>query len=597
MPTIRVRPPQFKFFMTCVIAIVLAGCTGTIGSTDRPLSPPAAVPPLESINASGHAPPDPRAVIGEAKGNITPEPIAATPAPETTVASTPLVTAPTPVRGLTSFEYDNTIRDLLGDDSHPAAAFPPEELGNGFGNDAAAQTVSQVLVEQHFEAAQDIADRLTSDSVRLSNLLGCDAKTNEVRCINTFIETFGMRALRRPLTPGQTDLLSRVYSLARNGADVSTGVNVVLQVLLQSPQFLYRIEQSTFLAGNPRALDPYELASRLSYLLWNSMPDAALFSAAAAGQLQTPTQIRAQAVRMLADPRAQAMVRYFHGVLFGISAIETIYKDPIINPLFDRDLGLLPRLHAEADRFLDHVIWDGKGDLGTIFTAPYSFIDKMLAKHYQLSGTFDDEFKRVEFDPKKRSGILTFSGVLTALTPGREQTNPTRRGSYIRGRLLCSPPPDPPSGLNIVAPEPDAKQTTRQLFEAHARNPACAGCHQLMDPFGFGLESYDAVGLWRTKDNGQPINTRATIVGTDIAGAFDGPASLMKKLAGSADLQRCYAGHWFTFAYGRAPHPSDMGSRRRLDDAFAKAAFDIKSLVLELTQTDAFLYHNEEISP
>jgi hypothetical protein len=213
-----------------------------------------------------------------------------------------------------------------------------------------------------------------------------------------------------------------------------------------------------------------------------------------------------------------------------------------------------------------------------------------VARYYGLNGgPASDAYERVTLDPAQRGGVLTQGLMLSVLTPGTH-TNPTMRGVFVLERLLCTPPPDPPPTLNVQEPKYDAGQTTRERFAVHATNQACAGCHRLMDPIGFALENYDAIGRWRTTENGKSIDAVADLHGdVDIAGRLNGPIDLVRKLAASAQVRRCYVGHWFTFAHGRAETPRDQCARAALERTFAQSGHKIRDLLLGLTQTDAFL--------
>lgn len=500
-----------------------------------------------------------------------------------------------PIRRLTAFEYDNTVRDLLGDDSHPGDAFPAEVGGNGFGNDANGLGFSRLLIEQEFLAAGAVAARAVADDARFRALIGCDPRAVDERCVAAFVDRFGLRAYRRPLEPGERERLLALYRDARRTGDLRAAVEAVLRAFLQAPQFLYRVERGTPVPGRPGVyrLGPHEIATRLSYLLWASTPDEALLAAARDGRLATREEVLAQAQRLLGDARARAVTTHFHRLAFRLVGMESLSKGSKQHPRWVNGIG--PRLAAQTDRFIDHVVWEGAGDLGTILTAPYTFMDAELARFQGVDLPDGPGLQMVSLDARRAAGFLTQPGPMALLTPGAH-TNPVKRGFFVRDRLLCRPPPSPPPSLNVQPPKIEKTATTRASFEDHRMSPACSGCHRLMDPIGFAFEHYDGTGLWRDTDNGHPIDTSGDLEGADVAGPFDGAPSLMNRLAGSAEVRACYEAHWFQFAFGRGRTPADACTLAALDDAATRAGGKVRDLVVALTQSDAF-YFRTEASP
>jgi hypothetical protein len=242
---------------------------------------------------------------------------------------------------------------------------------------------------------------------------------------------------------------------------------------------------------------------------------------------------------------------------------------------------------------LDYVIWDGPGDLKTLLTAPYSFMNDELARYYGVAARPNAPkgaaFERIELDPTRAAGRLTQAGLLASLTPGT-QTNPVLRGLFVRKNLLCSPPPPPPPALMVQEPSPDATLSTRERFKAHSEDATCYACHQMLDPVGFTFEHYDPVGRWRDTDNEKPIDSSGELIGTDAAGPVADAIGLAAKLATSQDVQKCLVGQWLTYSYGRAETAEDACTREALESAFAQSGGRIKDLLIALTQTNAFLY-------
>jgi hypothetical protein len=499
-----------------------------------------------------------------------------------------------PARRLTRAEYNATVRDLLGETQNPADAFPAEVGSTTFGNDALALDFSSLLMEQYFLAAQQMATRVTAAPALLSSLLGCDpALAGEAECAASGIATFGLRAYRRPLEPDEAVRLNAVYAGVRASSDFPTAMAAVLRTMLQAPQFLYRVELGTAVEGEPALarLNHYEVASRLSYLFWGSMPDAALFEKARAGQLGTPEEVLAEARRLLADPKARELVGLFHRLAFKTGGIASVSRDAATFPKWLPGTGKW--LAEETRRFLDHVTFEGGGTLTELFTAPYTFVNRELANFYGVPGGFGEAFALVELDAARASGFVTQAGLLALLSSGT-LTNPVRRGAFIRADLLCDPPPSPPADLMVVPPKPLPGQTTREGFAEHSNNDACAGCHSRLDPLGFAFENFDAAGLPRTEEVGKPIDTSGALVGTDVDGAFASAPELMQRIAQSEQASDCYVKHWYEFGYGRGITPEDECAVKTLAGRFRASGLRLQDLVLELTQIDSFSYKQVE---
>src|SRR5258708_2896996 len=350
-----------------------------------------------------------------------------------------------PIRRLTRFEYSNTVRDLLGDTTRAGDLPPPEQKGNGFSNGAASITTTRVLVDAYRSVAHELALRGTADPAALTRLTACDTtRSGEDACATQFIATFGARAFRRPLDGSESAAMLGVYQAGRVSGTYADGLAAVIEMALQSPQFLYRVELGTPAEGTPIARPTsYEMASRLSYLLWGSMPDARLLDVAKTNQLDTKEQVLAQAKTMLADPRARDVVRFFHDTLYGVGGLDGLQRDATFFPTYTPDLASLFR--QETEHFVDNIIWDGAGDFGTLMSAPFTFLNGPLAKFYGVPGVAGDAFQRVALDPARRGGVLTQASLLTITTPG-SHNNPVVRGKLLYTKILCGQVPDPPPG-------------------------------------------------------------------------------------------------------------------------------------------------------
>ena len=501
-----------------------------------------------------------------------------------------------PARRLTRAEYNATVRDLLGETGRPADAFPAEIGSTEFGNDARSLDFSRLLMEQYFIAAQDMAGRASSDPATLSRVLGCDAAVvGEDACAATFVESFGQRAYRRPLAVEEKQRLLAVYGAVRPAGDFPQAVAAVLQTMLQAPQFLYRVELGAVVPDRPGVvkLDHFEVASRLSYLLWGTMPDEALFAAAGAQRLGSKAEVLAEATRMIADTKARELTGYFHQLAFKTGGIKTVSKDAAAFPSWQPGLGGL--LAQETTRFLDYAVWEGAGTLTELLTAPYTFMNQDLARFYGVTGPAGAAFERVDLDAARASGFLTQAGPLALLSSGT-LTNPVRRGYFVRSDLLCDAPPPPPPDLMVVPPEPLPGQTTRESFAQHSSDGSCAGCHQLLDPLGFAFEGFDAVGLPRALEQGKPVDTSGQLINTDVDGPFVGAADLLQRVASSKNARSCYVKHWYEFGYGRGIGAEDECALSTLDAEFTRLGLRVPDLMLALTQIDPFLYKAVEPS-
>lgn len=507
----------------------------------------------------------------------------------------------TPIRRLSRSEFRNTVRDLFGehlaDFGDPTAGFPPEEKALGFDNNAYAQTVSPVLAESYMKALEQVSAHVTADA---EALVGCDPATEDAACVRDFLRDFGLRAWRRPLTEAELAGIYDYFLAARAEFNPRAATRLVLERLLQSPYFLYRVEDVEAGAG-PQPATPWELASRLSYLLWNSMPDDELLRAAAAGELARRAEVEAQARRMLADPdgRHREAVANFHEQWLSLGRIASVEKDADLHPGFDEEIAYL--LGEEAKAFFDRTIWDEGGGFGELMTGRHGYVDPNLAAFYGLElpegagEPADGELVRVDFDSSRRAGFLTLAGLM-AENANSNQTNPVTRGHLVREQIFCQVPTPAPDDVDIMPPDIDPDVTGRERWAQHSQDPACSGCHQILDPIGFGFENFDAAGQWRDTEAGAPIDASGELVQTDVDGTFVGPRELAETIADSRMAKECFVTQWFRFGYGRGEGEADQCNRDYLSEAFVDSGGDVRELLVALTQTDTFLYKNVEVT-
>jgi len=564
--------------------VPLAGCSSLVTGSDMG-NPQSSAGTSSTAGAAGGTPMS--GTGGSAAGasgggtSTPPAPVCTAPAP-----------GPAPIRRLTRFELNNTLRDLKLTSTATAASTLPAELkGNGFSNDAATITSTRSLVDAYRSIANTLATAATKDAASVAALTSaCDTKAmGEDACAQAFIKAFGQKAYRRPLTDPEQTALTVAYTAGKTGATYLAGLEAVIEMALQTPQFLYRVEVGVPVPGKSvRRPTSYEMATRLSYSLWGSMPDERLMGVAAASGLDTPEQVQAQAKLMLQDDRAKALLHYFTNTLYGIGGSDSLVRDAATFPTYNTNLG--PLFRQESEAFIDDVVWKNSGDFATLWSAPYSFVNGPLAAFYGDTGVTGDAFVKVPRDPARRAGLLTQASILAATTPGAHN-DPVVRGKFIYEQLLCNTVPSPPVGLVVKPPPEDATRTTRERFTAHRVVEPCKSCHVMLDPIGFGLENFDGVGLWREIDNGKPVDPSGELPpGSDIAGPFPNAVALAKKIASSDMARSCFADKWLSFAYGRVVGDGDACSKSQLETAFRTANGNIQALLVAATQTDDFLY-------
>ncbi len=496
-----------------------------------------------------------------------------------------------PLRRLSNAEYRNTMADLLGDSAATEAliatatqTFPSETESLGFRNNADYLGVSDLVAQGYLDAAEQFLDSIATNQTFLS----CTPTPGtELDCGKTFIQNFGTRAFRRPLADAEVTQYAGIFSKSFASFDFDTAVRSTAFAMLQSPNFLYRVEYGADTTGAYTQPSQYEMANRLSYLFWQSMPDQTLFDAAAAGQLATPDQVKAQAQRMLADPKSARLLEYFDQWLGTDTLNTTFVRDPTIYP--NLDPNLVPLLQQETRAFVSDLLSRPDGNLTDLLTAPYTFANAELAQHYGVTGPTGSDFVRV--DTPGRAGVLT-QGMLLARDKAT-RTSIVRRGLKIRLDVLCEQVNAPPPNVNVNLDTSDATgQTQRQRLEVHRQNPTCAGCHDLMDPIGVVFEGFDAVGRARTVDEqGQPVDTSSSLSDSEDAnGPMNSPTDLGRLLANSEEVRTCYVTKSFRFFYGRDVAAPDACSMAQLLTSFKGKAYSLSELLVALTQTDAFLY-------
>ncbi|HWC00482.1 MAG TPA: DUF1592 domain-containing protein, partial [Bryobacteraceae bacterium] len=395
------------------------------------------------------------------------------------------------MRRLTHSQYNHTVRDLLGDQTNPADQFPQEDFVNGFKNQVEAQGIPPLLQESYSASAE----KLARNAFRMgdkSALLGCAPRSvGDAECRDKFLRRFGLRTFRRPLTDVELARYSELFRAeAKRTGRFSAGAQLIVEAMLQSPKFLFRIENT----ADPKWRQ-YETASRLSYLLWDSMPDDRLFEAAAAGRLETPAQIDQAARRLIADKRAHQALDEFVAEWLRFDRLLNTVKDRQLFPVYTPELGI--SMVEETRRLIQDTVWNN-GNFMRIFDADYAFLSSDLASLYKLPAP-PTEFAKVPLPPETERAGIVGEATFLALTSKPGDTSPTARGLFVREQFLCQHVPDPPPGVNANLPPltPDKPMTNRDRLGVHLSRESCASCHKLMDPIGFGLEKFDAIGVHR----------------------------------------------------------------------------------------------------
>lgn len=507
--------------------------------------------------------------------------------------------SPTPLRRLTRFEYGNAVRDVFGLEASFDDLLPRDEIALGFDNQAGTLSVTDLHVEGYLKAAERISAWLLERPSRLASLAGCELSAQG--CADALIAALGPRLFRRPLSEAETQKLRVLFDSVPS--DPVDGATRVVAALLQAPEFLYRFErakQSGTGVEDQALASPWVLAGRLAGLFWASAPDQELLDRAGTGRLASGEDAEREARRLLADPRAKNGVLHFYEQWLSLDAVEELEKDQALFTRWDEQLRA--DLKTEAEQFLRAVLWEDDGRFETLMTARYSVVNPALMDFYGLpiENPSSDAFELVRFGADvPRSGLLTRAALLSMLA-GPDQTSPVHRGKFIREKFFCSPPPPPPPNVAATPPRLDPRATTRERFAQHRADPACASCHELLDPIGLVFENYDAIGRYRETEAGVAIDAEGYLVDTDVDGTVTGVDELSSRLLQSGQVRRCIITQWFRYAMGRGEDGADECAIDELEKVYERSRGNLQELLVALTRTDAFLRPSpapEEDSP
>jgi hypothetical protein len=510
-------------------------------------------------------------------------------------ASTPGI-GPSPLRRMSDSQYLNALSDLFPTLSPTLPQLPADLSVAGFDNSAEVQEPSDVLIARYETAANLYGQAATVDSPSVVTLTGCanwSTSNLATACATQFIAQVGRRLFRRPLTGGESQRFLAHFQAWETAVDFPGAVQLTLSAMLQSPQFLYFPEPvpTAAPAGTTVAVESYALATRLSFFLWQSVPDDALLDAAGQGVLATDDGLRVQVSRMLADPRGKRSLWSFHRQWLGLDQIllpegstRTAAVDPLWTTASQTDSVI------EAELFVENVLTRG-GTFDGLLTSQAAWVNGEMSRLYGLPAPADPtQWTQVTLPASQRAGLLTRVAFLAGYSHAGA-TSPPVRGSAILLRLLCHLPISPPPGVDLSQPAVPAgsgPETNRTLFEQRTSPPACQGCHQSLNGFGFGLESYNAAGIYQTTDDGLPVDATGVITGTDVDGPFDGGIQLSDILANSAVVHACATSEWVRFAMGRAPADAEQTYLTQMAGAFEESGGDVRGLLEAIVLSPIF---------
>jgi hypothetical protein len=489
------------------------------------------------------------------------------------------------IHRLSRAEYNNTVRDLFGVNSHPADQFPADGGGGGgFDNNADTLFIPPILMERYLSVAGEVLRDAPKERIFFLKPSKKLAPRDAARKTLSF---FASRGFRRPVEPVELTNLVRLYDHSiTKGLKHEGALRYALKAVLISPSFLFRVERDQP-TPEPYLLNDYELASRLSYFLWSSMPDDELFKLAGAKRLHDPQVLDAQVTRMLKDPKADAFADSFVSQWLRIRELQTTAQpDPRRFPTYTPTLR--DAMYQETVQFFGSVLRENTSLL-KLLDADYTYLNEELARHYGVEGVKGPEMRRVALTDKNRGGVLTMGSVLT-ITSYPQRTSPVLRGKWVLEEVLGAPiPPPPPNAGGLPADDaPKAGQTFRQRLELHRTKPECASCHSRMDPIGFGLENFDVVGRWRTKIGSEAVDASAQLpTGEKFQGASELKTLI---LARKEEFARNLTEKMLAYSLGRGLEPYDIPTVRRITKTLADDGYRSSTLVREIVKSYPFQY-------
>jgi len=605
----KLRTTLHTYSIWLLAGALAGGCTGAIGpkGSGTPDTQPAGTGTGSGTTGTGSGAPASSSTgtqaNGTGQGSTTNSgngnPTTSSPGSQTTTtppgagAANPGVRDPGRVtaRRLNRAEYDKTVHDLLGTtQTLGASLFPDDAPQVGFDNNGDLQTLSPVQFNLYQQAAETLAaEAMTAGSAERAKLVTCDLTT--AACKTSAVTSFGLKAFRRPLAATEvTNFVNLMSTAATAGATTDEQFRTVLEAMLLSPNFLFRPEiDSDPTSLTPHLLNPYETASRLSYMVYRSMPDDALFAAAAAGSLAQASDVKTQLERMLTDPKS-VFSPTFVSQWLGTGVVNTQTFDatlfPKFNPTLAKSMGL------EVNSFFNEFVTQNE-PISQLLTANFTYLDSNLATLYGVAAPAGATLTRTTLTTPQRAGLLTMAGVL-AVTSYPTRTSVVKRGAWVLSQLLCSSPPPPPAN---VPPFPTAAITAtaqKEVLAQHRADPACGVCHTSIDNIGIAMENYDAIGAYRTVDLGTPIDASGSFAGAialpggGTGPTFTGAIQLASTVAADARFVPCVAQNVMAYSLGRDLLPSDAPYLTDITAAAAGASVGMRDVLMNVVASDTF---------
>jgi hypothetical protein len=491
-------------------------------------------------------------------------------------------------RRLTPAEYQSAVNAIFGGVVTASAQYPGLNgiSLTGFSTEPPLSVVSAQAVQQIMLAAEDVAVAVDNN---VPALLPCAASSPDAQCAATFVSTYARRAYRRTLTSDESNALLATFNQAlAGGSSFADSVALMADQLMQSPQFLYIVEGA---APTARPLTSTEMASRLSFLLWDSIPDDTLLALADSDGLQDASSVTAQAQRLLAAPGANGAATRFVREWSGTSPLNPANKDVTLFPYLTD--AFAASFNTAFDKFSEDQMLGQSGTLGSLLTAPYAWVDSNLAPFWAVAAPAAGQWQRVDLDPTRYAGLMTQPATMASLAHSTTSSF-VFRGKFIRERLLCQTLGPPPANAGTVfgslslPPNPTGKQQSAAILSV----PACAGCHSLLNPPGLAFETFDAMGQWRSTNlSGTPVDPTGTM--TDISSPsfdFTSGADLMQQLAELPEVGSCFAEQMFRFALSKMDGADDACSVQTISNALLQSGGQLPNALLTITTTDAFRY-------
>jgi hypothetical protein len=438
----------------------------------------------------------------------------------------------------------------------------------------------------------DLAEQLYESLPDMQALAGCgQTRTDEAQCRDAFLDSFLKRVYRRAVSDEDRSEMTEVFTNGQKlGGDFESGERAVIEVALQSPDFLYLLEQGDGqTSGDAVELSGYESAARLAFFLTGTAPDAELLAAADQGALDS-SALEAQARRLLGAAPNREVVRHFYSRLLGLELLQT-------DDARGYSADIVAAAQEETARFVEDVTFDDGGTYSALLTSPTTWVNGPLAQFYGYPKLEGSAFQKVQLDAGQRRGFLTQSAFLRATSP-TNRTSPVHRGLRVLEQMLCYQMPAPPVGIALPSVDPPPDSTTRQRLDAATNNPTCQACHHEINPAGYAFEHYDQFGVWRDTENGLPIDSSGELFRSDAHGKFANAIELVQRLAESSDAKACFVGHWLEAAYRRSQAPEDACARQQLEQSFADSGGKVVELMVALAKTDNFRYRlKSELAP